>query len=82
MNFAPLEWENLGGNTYRAPAPLFGSIRAEKWGAYWFVNWSVPGFSDSFTDGKFLNSDDARKAGEIEYQNRMAKFNTHKTEAE
>lgn len=73
MQVKPLEFEYLGGNSYRAPAPLFGNIRIEQWGEDWHVNWSVPGFSDSFVHGEFIGPDEAMKAAQTKYRDLMSK---------
>lgn len=63
----PLQWEVLQENfSHRAPAPLFGSIRVERYASFkpWLINWSVPGFSDTLIEGKWENLNDAKRAAE------------------
>lgn len=50
-----LQWEVLhSSHCYRAPAPLFGSIRVERYGeGPWLVQWSVPGICDQLIDAEF-----------------------------
>jgi hypothetical protein len=59
-----LEWEHLGGDFYRAPAPLFGSIRVEKYSDTFFVNWSVPGFCGALVKGEFPSAEEAKAAAQ------------------
>lgn len=73
MKVRPLEFEQIFRNGYRASAPLFGHIRVEKFGDDWFVNWSTPGFSDSFVHGEFIGPDEAMKAAQAKYEQLMAK---------
>jgi hypothetical protein len=69
----PLQWEHLGGYFYRAPAPLFGNIRIESFGAHsrFTVEYSIPGHSNTFVEGDFDTAELAMAAGEQEYQRRM-----------
>lgn len=73
MKVKPLEFEQIFRNGYRAPAPLFGHIRVEQWGDDWVVNWSVPGFSDSFVHGEFIGPYEAMEAAQTKYEQLMAK---------
>ncbi|MCW3783889.1 hypothetical protein [Defluviimonas salinarum] len=62
-----LQWECLHEEfAYRAPAPLFGSIRVERssQGAEWSVTWSVPGYSDTLIEGSWPDADTAKRAAE------------------
>lgn len=67
----PLEWEHLGGDFFRASAPLFGNIRVERYGDFFTVSYSVPGFSDVFVEGDFGSADEAKVAAQTEYDKRM-----------
>lgn len=69
-----LEWETIGArkNFSRAKAPLFGNIRVENYGDTFTVAWSVPGFSDTFTDGDFPTLAAAQAAAEQDYRARIA----------
>lgn len=72
--FRSLSWVHLGGHYFRAAAPLFGSIRLEKFGDEFLVLYSVPGFSDEFVAGNFDSPQSAMDAAEHEYQRRMEEF--------
>ncbi len=67
----PLNWEHLGGDHYRAKCPLFGNLRIERYGGDFMVNWSVPGFCDSFIEGEFKTLSAATEATQIEYDRRL-----------
>lgn len=59
----PLAWEQLGDRAWRAPSPLFGSFRVERYGgSAWQALWSVPGYCDTFVDGDFATAEDAMEA--------------------
>jgi hypothetical protein len=59
----PLVWEQLGARAWRAPSPLFGSFRVEKYGSSaWQALWSVPGFCDTFVEGDFDSPEGAMQA--------------------
>lgn len=59
----PLVWEQLGEKAWRAPSPLFGTFRVECYGGRpWQALWSVPGFCDTFVEGEFATTDDAKQA--------------------
>lgn len=61
----PLKWEALSERAYRADAPLFGSIRVEKYkGDCWSVDWSAPGISDTLIEGEWSTREAAMKAAE------------------
>lgn len=67
-----LEWEHLGGDFHRAKAPLFGNIRIENYGGSEFiVTYSIPGYSDTFTPGKFASADEAKAAAQADYETRI-----------
>jgi hypothetical protein len=68
----PLNWEHLGGDHYRAMCPLFGSLRIERYGGDFMVNWSVPGFCDSFIKGEFETLTAAVEATQSEYERRLS----------
>ena len=58
-----LAWEQLGERAWRAPSPLFGSFRVERYGdRLWQALWSVPGICDTFVEGDFATADDAKQA--------------------
>jgi len=68
----PLEWEHLGGNTYRAAAPLFGNLRVERYGTgNWHAAWSVPGSTYAFVEGEFPSHAAAMAAAQAEYDRRI-----------
>jgi hypothetical protein len=67
----PLEWEEMSGGFWRAPAPLFGSIRVEHYGESYEVVWSVPGYCDRFCKGEFLDEDAAKSAAQADYEARI-----------
>ena len=68
----PLEWEDLGDRCHRAKAPLFGSIRAEAYGSgVYYVNWSVPGYCDTFVEGGFGSLKAAKAAAQADYERRI-----------
>lgn len=59
----PLEWGKLTSYSYRADAPLFGSIRIESYDyKKWAINWSCPGYSDTFVPGCFSSLKAAQAA--------------------
>jgi hypothetical protein len=61
----PLAWQALSELSYRADAPLFGSIRVEKYkGNAWSVDWSAPGISDTLIEGEWDTPETAMKAAE------------------
>lgn len=68
----PLIWEHLGGDHYRAMCPLFGNLRIERYSGDFMVNWSVPGFCDSFIKGEFETLSAAVEATQIEYERRLS----------
>jgi len=63
----PLEWEEIAPHHAKAPLPLFGSIRVESWGGPFQIVWSVPGFCDTFTPGKFPTIEAAKAAAQADY---------------
>jgi len=67
----PLEWVSNGPWCWRAPAPLFGSIRVENFCEGWIVSWSVPGFTDEFAAGKWQSGEEAKAAAQTEYETRI-----------
>lgn len=67
----PLEWEDIGSGLSTAPAPLFGNIRVEKYGALFTTCYSLPGYSNTFAEGSFATADEAKSACEVEYQKRV-----------
>jgi hypothetical protein len=69
----PLEWESLDdtGRFWRAPAPLFGNIRVEAYGDPYRIAYSVPGFSDTFTEGEFDTPEAAKAAAQADYTSRI-----------
>lgn len=73
MQVKPLEFEQIFSNGYRAKAPLFGHIRVEGYGDDWVVQWSVPGFCDTFVHGEFEGPEAAMKAAQTKYQQLMLK---------
>ena len=64
----PLVWQDLGAALARAPAPLFGNIRVEKYSDNFTVAWSVPGYTDTFAPGEFATKDDAKAAAQAHYE--------------
>lgn len=68
----PLIWERLGGDHYRAKCPLFGNLRIERYGGDFMVNWSVPGYCNSFIEGEFATLSAAAEATQIEYERRLS----------
>lgn len=66
-----LDWEAIGSGFFRAPAPLFGNIRVEKYGSLFTTCYSLPGYSNTFAEGAFATADEAKAACEAEYQKRM-----------
>lgn len=73
MQVKPLKFEQIFTNGWRAPAPLFGHIRLEKYGSDWVVQWSVPGFCDAFVEGEFDDLQDAMDAAQTKYADLMQK---------
>lgn len=60
-----LTWECLQEDfAYRAEAPLFGSIRVERYSpdAQWEINWSVPGYSEKLVKGSWPTAEAAMRA--------------------
>ena len=75
MEIKLLEWEKLGdGSAYRAPLPIFGSLRVEKWGGNWEIVWSVPGYCCTFTEGVFGTADEAKAAAQADFEDRIRAF--------
>lgn len=72
--FKPLAWEHLGGDHHRAPCPLFGNLRVEKYTGGYIVVWSVPGYCDTFAPGEFGSADSAKFAAQQEYERRLLPF--------
>lgn len=70
-----LEWEKLAERYYRAPLPLFGSIRLEQNAGpdhdQWVILWSIPGYCDTFTAGKFPTIEAAKSAAQSDYTARI-----------
>jgi hypothetical protein len=71
VGIRPLIWEDIGSGFSRAPAPLFGNIRVEKYGELFTTCYSLPGYSNTFAEGAFASADEAKAACEAEYQKRM-----------
>lgn len=67
----PLEWRDRDHGFFVAEAPLFGNIRVENYGEDFHVLYSTPGYCDTFVEGAFRTSDQAKAAAEAEYQRRM-----------
>lgn len=70
----PLVWEHLGhlgSHFYKAPCPLFGSIRIERYSGRYSLHWSVPGYSNSFTDEEYDTAEETMEAAQREYVRRM-----------
>jgi len=67
----PLEWRSLGHGNHVAEAPLFGRIRVESYGDCFHVEYSVPGYSNTFVEGRFATDGMAKEAAENEYRRRM-----------
>lgn len=64
---AKLQWECLHEERcFRAPAPLFGSIRVERFSLAdkWEVLWSVPGYCATLIEGEWPNADAAKEVAE------------------
>jgi hypothetical protein len=62
-----LNWECLNEDyCYRTPAPLFGSIRVERYSENnpWGVSYSIPGYSDTLIEGEWEDAESAMKAAE------------------
>ena len=62
-----LLWECLYEEfAFRAAAPLFGSIRVERFSTSrpWQINWSVPGYCDTLLAGEWADAESAMKAAE------------------
>lgn len=60
-----LQWECIKPDyLYVAPAPLFGSIRVERYlhSDPWNADWSVPGFRNTLLPGDFPTAEAAMKA--------------------
>lgn len=67
-----LEWEDLGADYWRAPAPFFGSFRIEPWGNQGFhVLWSVPGLCDRMIADLFTSVEAAKAAAQADYSARI-----------
>lgn len=68
-----LEWTDLGGGSFRAFLPIFGSVRVEPYGCcdWWEVLWSMPGQCDKLIPDVFDNPDDAKAAAQAEYERRV-----------
>lgn len=72
----PLVWECLQeGRSHRAPAPLFGSIRVERYSddGRWSVNWSVPGYSNTLVEGDWPDADAAKAAAQTHVSAALAR---------
>lgn len=67
----PLEWELLGGRSWRAKALLFGSFRVERYADGYIVMWSVPGYSDAFVEGRWPTAEEAKAAAQADYEQRI-----------
>jgi hypothetical protein len=74
LRVKPLAWEKLARHFYRAPAPLFGTIRVENYGHGWSVAWSVPGYSDELVPGRFRSAANAKSAAEAHHAARVAEM--------
>lgn len=62
-----LSWEILDPErALKAEAPLFGSIRVERYStdSDWQVNWSVPGYCNTLIEGGWPSALDAQRAAE------------------
>lgn len=67
-----LEWEKLDDNCFRAWLPIFGNVRVENYiGDYWLCNWSVPGYSATFSPGHFGDEQEAKAAAQADYERRI-----------
>lgn len=68
----PLEWENYG-TTAVAVAPLFGRLRVDPYGSggNWIVSFSVPGYSNTFTEGEWPTLEAAKAAAQADYEARV-----------
>lgn len=71
LRVKPLGWDDMGGDFARAAAPLFGNIRVEKYSDNFTVAWSVPGFTDTLTDGEWATFADAKAAAQADYTARI-----------
>lgn len=59
-----LQWETLNPNMgFRAPAPLFGFIRVERYREEdgWEINWSAPGYTDTLLEGEWPDAESAKQ---------------------
>lgn len=69
-----LDWVFRYG-AWHAPAPLFGRIRVEDYGSgLWLVNYSVPGFCDTFVEGEFPSAEQAKAAAQERVALRLREF--------
>ncbi|WP_282076553.1 hypothetical protein [Epibacterium ulvae] len=62
-----LQWETLDAQTcYKAPAPIFGSIRVERYSGDepWQVNWSVQGYCAALIEYQFPTATEAMLAAD------------------
>jgi hypothetical protein len=62
-----LEWRTLNPDfAFVAPAPLFGSIRVERYGTDepWEINYSVPGYCAKLVDGQWPSAASAKLGAE------------------
>lgn len=67
-----LQWEDLGADYWRAPAPLFGTICIEPWGGLGFqVLWSEPGFCSLLIADLFPSPEAAKAAAQADYNARI-----------
>lgn len=71
-----LQWQDLGdGYAFRAPAPAFGFIRVETFGGdEWFVNYAVPGYSNSLIDQRYPTAEAAKIAANASIRGACAAF--------
>ncbi|MCQ0986442.1 hypothetical protein [Jiella marina] len=68
VNVKPLQFEHLGGDFWRAPAPLFGNIRVDHYGEDYAVTWSVPGITDTLVPGSWPTANEAKTAAQTHYE--------------
>lgn len=71
VDVKPLEWELLGGDSWRASALFFGSFRVENFASGYIVLWSAPGISDTFIEGRWPTAEAAKAAAEADYRQRI-----------
>ena len=67
----PLDWEHLGGDQYHAACPVFGSLKIERYGCDFYVNWSIPGVCVAFIQKGFETLSKAFEAAQEEYERRL-----------